>query len=120
MFLRLVTCSPRSKCKPLKHDATDGKFGGFRSRAINSRVHLFANMRVHHVADAIHQHHITKSQATFGMAAAQPRLRQELRKVVLVTGACGDIGRAICLRLARSRLKDPAFDDFKVDASVCC
>lgn len=40
--------------------------------------------------------------------------------MVLVTGACGDIGRAICLRLARSRLKDPAFDDFKVNASVYC
>jgi hypothetical protein len=40
--------------------------------------------------------------------------------VVLVTGACGDIGKAICLRLARSRLKDPAFDDFKVKASICC
>lgn len=53
-------------------------------------------------------------------AASTNRLRQELRKVVLVTGACGDIGRAICLRLARSRLKDPAFDDFKVNASVYC
>ena len=40
MFLRLVTCSPRSLCKPLKHDATDGKFGGFRSCAIISRVQL--------------------------------------------------------------------------------
>ena len=37
-----------------------------------------------------------------------------------MTGACGDIGKAICLRLARSRLKDPTFDDFKVNASICC
>jgi FlaA1/EpsC-like NDP-sugar epimerase len=54
------------------------------------------------------------------MAAAKPKLRQELRKVVLVTGACGEIGTAICLRLARSRRKDPAFDDFKVSWLLSC
>ena len=75
-----------------------------------------ANVCAVHLTNVIHQEHITRSQGTSGKAAAQPRLRQELRKVVLVTGACGDIGRAICLRLARSRLKDPAFDDFKVNA----